>query len=201
MALADLKARAIATQRIAFEKVAELARQNGMTAEVTQDDGTNQWGMPRLRLILDGIELKWRFLAVAEETSISAWRKEINGKIRLKIDGGPGNTLTLPERKDGTHDYGRALAACLPLLSQISAEKRREANRKAGLSSAQALMPILGACASSHELTNGMAVEPSPVSPDEVLVTFHWQQSVTPERAKEVAEALKALGIHTPNDY
>jgi hypothetical protein len=197
-----ITARITATTRRVFDSVAETARLNGMRAEVREVETAGSFKETKLHLVINDIDMMWYFAAIPEREQLSAWRSEPNGKVRIKISSPyGGRPLLLPERSDGTHDYGRALAACLPVLSALDVQRRAEANRKAGRGLAEALRVELGACGHTHELHNGMAIRPSAASPEEVELTFHFQMQVTPDEARRIAAGLLALGVHTPDDH
>jgi len=146
-----------------------------------------------LTITVKGIRV---YFDVSEErTSISTWRSRPNGKVRITV-GDYGNKTSYPQRKDGTHNYGAIATTLLNDVEQKIVQGKADAARKANA----AIVPTLRREYDFKYEYSGQGIADVNVGPSStvdkpVSLTFKYAGSVTVERAKEIMDALKALGL------
>jgi len=141
---------------------------------------------------IDGVNLDYRLKLREEMNSGAAFgsdRYRKTGKVRIVIDKhGQSNPVQLPERKDGTHDYGRAadlLIAWVPILREKARLREIEqVNREI----AQPLANELDAAGRFRIRASEKASRPFNV---ELMGRF----DVTEAQARALHSALVAAGI------
>ena len=130
------------------------------------------------------------YIDIKEEYTSSTWRAHPTGRLRVAI-GNYGNRTSYPSRKDGSFNY-EAMAnglvnAALTRKAMEKAQKFQSANEQV----ADQLRAELGI----KRYWNAVSFDGSTEEVNPIKIKFNLDRAVTKERAIEIYNGLKALGL------
>lgn len=144
------------------------------------------------RLVILGVDATW-LVDIVEERA-AAGRSYMRGgyktgKIRLSV-GDYGSKQSYPQRKDGTHNYEAIAGRLIAHVEKQLLKDEAEAQRKRNESAAARVRDRFGM--STYDYAKVEASQ-SPTAP--VHLKYAIAGSFTEERAIEIIEALKSVGL------
>ena len=177
--------------KLAVEEAGRLGDLYVVPAKIAMDTGRWTWPAIASRMPNTSVHVDVK----EERTDVSQWQSVPNGKLRV-VTGDYGDRKNYPQRKDGSFDFEKIGAWLVQDMRRMAERREAQAVREGSADMLANLRAELGL----RELGGKCRLYASGDAEAPVHIDFSLSQNVSADKAREIVNALKALGLILPSE-